>query len=79
VQQEVFQNAIAPLIAQTQPQIAPRTGHFFTGDCLLEQVTQKWLEGSSSKVDSDYRDYQAQLTLYEYGVQVRQVYNVQHH
>ncbi len=75
VQDQALQNAIAPLISQTQQELDPHTGRFFTGDRLLERVTQKWLGGSSSKVDSDYRDSQEHLTLHEYGVQVRQLYN----
>ncbi|MBP0019422.1 MAG: M23 family metallopeptidase [Cyanobacteria bacterium SBLK] len=74
-QERAFQSEVKNLIEQAKRQIDPRSGGNFTGDRLIERVTQKWFGGSGSKVDAGYSDAHGRLSLYGYGVQAREYYN----
>jgi hypothetical protein len=75
MQKQVFEQEISLLIQQTEREIDPKTGQFFSGDRLIERVAQKWLGGVASLVDSTISDSNNQLSLYDYGVLVSQYYH----
>jgi murein DD-endopeptidase MepM/ murein hydrolase activator NlpD len=73
-QEEVFKIELADLTAQATAQTDPKTGQPFTGNRLIERVAQMWYGGSGVAVDSGGTDNNGVLSVYEYGVKARQIY-----
>jgi murein DD-endopeptidase MepM/ murein hydrolase activator NlpD len=73
-QEEVFKIEIADLTAQATAQTDPTTGQPFTGNRLIERVAQMWYGGPGVSIDSGGTDNNGVLTVYEYGVKARQIY-----
>jgi len=73
-QEEVFKIEIADLTAQATAQADPTTGQPFMGDRLIERVAQMWYGGPGIPIDSGRTDKNGVLSVYEYGVKARQIY-----
>jgi hypothetical protein len=66
-QDRAFMADIANKIQVTQTEIDPITGQLFTGERLIERVSQKHFGGNNSKVDASSSDVFGRLSLKDYG------------
>lgn len=77
LQEEAFQDEIGQLFDRARSQIDPQTGRRFEGNRVIERVAQMWFGGPGSTIDAGFSDVHGRLSLYDYGVEVRQHYIAQ--
>ena len=73
-QEEVYKIEIADLTAKATGETDPITGQPFTGNRLIERVAQMWYGGPNIPADFGGTDINGALTVFEYGVKARQIY-----
>lgn len=73
-QDAVFKTRIASSVNSTSQEIDPTTKNAFSGERLVERVTQKYFGGDSSVVDSNAKDIFGRMSLKNYGNDVLERY-----
>lgn len=73
-QERAYRAEMGQLFDRARGQIDPQTGRVFTGDRLIERVGQMWFGGPGSTIDGGGSDRNGVLTIYNYGVEVRENY-----
>jgi murein DD-endopeptidase MepM/ murein hydrolase activator NlpD len=73
-QEQVYNLELSQLTQAAAQETDPTTGQPFTGDRLIERVAQMWYGGSGVGIDSTKRDQNGALTVFDYGVKARQIY-----
>jgi murein DD-endopeptidase MepM/ murein hydrolase activator NlpD len=66
-QDKALQSSLAALAQQASQETDPTTGQPFTGDRLIERVTQMHFGGPYSQIDGGSSDALGRLTLQDYG------------
>lgn len=73
-QERAYQAEMGQLFDRAQGQVDPQTGRPFTGDRLIERVGQMWFGGPGAAIDGGSSDRNGVLSIYDYGVEVRENY-----
>jgi murein DD-endopeptidase MepM/ murein hydrolase activator NlpD len=73
-QEQVYNLELTQLTQAASQENDPQIGQPFTGDRLIERVAQMWYGGSAVGIDSNKRDQNGALTVFDYGVKARQIY-----
>jgi murein DD-endopeptidase MepM/ murein hydrolase activator NlpD len=73
-QEQVYNLELSQLTQAAATETDPTTGQRFTGDRLIERVAQMWYGGPAVGIDSTKRDQNGALTVFDYGVKARQIY-----
>jgi murein DD-endopeptidase MepM/ murein hydrolase activator NlpD len=73
-QERAYRAEMTQLFERARGQIDPQTGRPFTGDRLIERVGQMWFGGPGAAIDGGGSDQNGVLSLYDYGVEVRENY-----
>lgn len=73
-QERAYRAEMNQLFERARGQIDPQTGRAFTGDRLIERVGQMWFGGPGAAIDGSASDSNDVLSIYDYGVEVRENY-----
>ena len=74
-QQSLIESETSDLLSIASQQTDPSTGKSFTKDRLIERATQMHFAGVNIPIDSQIRDVNKGMTVFEYGEKAKAKYN----